>query len=70
MYAILPGKRIYISNYHPIKNIESSEALGARFFRMIVVSNQKEGITDRGDCISNGTDFESISRTHDEYEMW
>ena len=70
MYAILPGKEIFISNFHPIKNIESSEVSGAKFFRMVVVSNQYEGITDRGDCISNGTDFESISRTHDEYEMW
>merc|ERR1712032_1036832 len=36
---------------------------------MIVTPKQYEGITDRGDCISNGTDFKSISRTFDEYEI-
>ena len=70
MLAILPGKKIFISNFHPIKNFESSDVSGGKFFRMIVMPKQYEGITDRGDCVSDGTDFESISRTHDEHEVW
>ena len=70
MFVILPGKQIFISNYHPIKNFASSDVSGAKFFRMIVTPKQYEGITDRGDCISNGTDFKSISRSFDEYEIW
>ena len=70
MYAILPGKQIFISNFHPIKTIESSEVSGARFFRMIVIPKQFEYVSDTGDCINNGTDMESIIRTYEEYETW
>ena len=70
MYAILPGKQIFISNYHPIKNIDSSVVFGAKFFRMVVKAKQFEYIIDGGRCVSNGTDLESITRTHDEYETW
>ena len=51
MYAILPGKLIFISNYHPIKNIESSEVLGGKFFRMVVKPKQFESIPDGGLCV-------------------
>ena len=51
MYAILPGKQIFISNYHPIKNIESSEVLGGKFFRMVVKPKQFEFIPDGGRCV-------------------
>ena len=70
MYAILPGKQIFISNYHPIKNIESSGVLGGKYFRMVVKPKQIESISDGGNCVSNGTDLESITQMHDEYETW
>ena len=70
MYAILPGKQIFISNYHPIKNIESSEVFGAKFFRMVVKAKQFAAIIDEARCVSNGTDLESITRTHYGYETW
>lgn len=68
MYAILPGKQIFVSNFHPIKTIESSEVSGGKFFRMIVMPKQSEYVSDTGDCINNGSDMESIRRTYNEYE--
>ena len=70
MYAMLPGKRIFLSNYHPFKTIEAVEVSGARYFRMIVTARQTEHISDRGDCVSNGTDLTSVIQTHDNYETW
>ena len=70
MYAILPGKQIFVSNFHPIKTIESSEVSGGKFFRMIVMPKQSEYVSDTGDCINNGSDMESIRRTYNEYETW
>ena len=70
MYAILPGKQIFISNYHPSKNIGSAEVSGGKYVRVVVKSKQLESISDGGGCVSNGTDLESITRMHDEYETW
>ena len=70
MYAILPGKIIFISNYHPVKNIQSSEVSGGKYFRMVVIAKQFEFVTDNGKCNDSGTDFESIKRAHDDYEAW
>ena len=71
MYAMLPGKKIFLSNYHPQKTIEAAAKVsGAKFFRMMVSAKQSERVADRGDCINNGTHLTSIIQTYDNYETW
>ena len=71
MYAMLPGKKIFLSNYHPQKTIEAAAKVsGAKFFRMMVSAKQSERVADRGDCTNNGTHLTSIFQTFDNYETW
>ena len=50
LYILLPGKKIFVSAYHPLKVLEALELSGAYYFRVAINTKQIEMVPDKNRC--------------------
>ena len=69
MYTLVPGKKIFISNYHPHTAIEPVLFTGQKFFKVNVNTKVTQWLSD-ATCSYEGSDIHSVFSAHKKYEIW
>ena len=69
MYTLVPGKKIFISNYHPHTAIEPVLFTGQKFFKVNVNTKVTQWLSD-DTCSYEGSDIHSVFSAHKKYEIW
>ena len=68
---MVPGKKIFISTYHPFKVQESIVVAGENYFRVAVNARQIEMVSDdKNDCQKIDNNVEAVVDFYDRYEIW
>ena len=70
LYIMLPGKKIFISAYHPFKGSESMVITGGHYFRISINARQIEMVPEGNDCLNIEKDMASVFDSYDRYENW
>ena len=70
MYFMLPGKKIFISAYHPFKALESMVIAGGHYFRISINARQIEMVPEGNDCLNIGKNMTEVFDSYDDYETW
>ena len=70
LYILLPGKKIFVSAYHPLKVLEALELSGAYYFRVAINTKQIEMVPDRNDCQNIDKNVDSVFGSYDRFEQW
>ena len=67
---MLPGKKIFISAYHPFKALESIVIVGGHYFRIAINARQIEMVPEGNDCLNIENNMEAVFESYDRYENW
>lgn len=71
LFAVFPGKKIFLTNYNPQKSIEPVELTGNVFYKAIVLTKVKKRLKKKNNCDSvDSLDTNLIMEAHKTYELW
>ena len=71
LYALFPGKKIFMSNYHPQKSIEPVELTGKAFYKANVLTKVKTKLLKNNNCEPvDSLDMNLVMVAHKTYELW
>lgn len=70
LYILLPGKKIFISSYHPFKGLESMVIAGGHYFRISINARQIEMVPEGNDCLNIDKNMAAVFESYDRYENW
>ena len=70
LYVLLPGKKIFVTAYHPLKVLEALELSGAYAFRVSINTKQIEMVPDTNDCQNIDKNVDSVFGSYDHFEQW
>ena len=70
MYFMLPGKKIFVSAYHPFKALESIVIAGGHYFRISINARQIEIVPEGNDCLNIENNIAAVFESYDRYENW
>ena len=70
LYILLPGKKIFISAYHPYKGLKSMVISGGHYFRISINARQIEMVPEGNDCLNIEKNMTAVFDSYDRYEKW
>ena len=72
LYVVFPGKKLFVSIYHPFRTFATNIFNEPVFYKITVKAtliSVLPGIKDKN-CIQVDENFSSISKAHEDYEHW
>ena len=69
MYALFPGKMIYVALYHPLKALEPKKIAGRAFYKINFKAKVSQKLSSTT-CQNIGLDINEVIEAHKDQEQW
>ena len=69
-YSLFPGKKMFLSVFHPTESLEGKRLEGAAMFKLSLIPKVTSLLSDFGYCKPVDNNFISVAKAQKDYDQW